>query len=65
MEARSEGRRAVPQVLITCPITESLIPTGVRVTTPDELEDDNLLIACPECGRDHEWTRKEAVLSAE
>lgn len=28
-------------------------------------DDALLLIACPECGRDHEWTRDDAVLAAE
>lgn len=59
----AKGRR-VPQVLITCPITKSLIPTGIHVTNLEDVDDDNLLIACPECGRDHEWTRNDAVLAA-
>ena len=62
---RSKGREPMPQVLIPCPVTGDLVPTGVQVTTLEDVEPEgNLLIACPECGRDHEWTRKDAVLAA-
>ena len=53
----------MPQVLIPCPVTGDLVPTGVQVTTPEDVEPEgNLLIACPECGRDHEWKREDAAL---
>lgn len=56
----------MPPVLIPCPTTGELVPTGANVPRLDELGDDTLLlIACPECGRDHEWTRSDAVLAAE
>jgi hypothetical protein len=51
-------------VLITCPATHELIPAGIDVRQLDELADRNLLVACPECGHDHEWTPEDAVLSA-
>ncbi|MGI8657465.1 MAG: hypothetical protein ACR2K4_01680 [Candidatus Limnocylindria bacterium] len=54
----------MPPVLITCPITDDLIPTGLDVNDLDELQADNLLTACPVCGRDHEWTPADAVLAA-
>ena len=54
----------MPQVLISCPITRELIPTGVHVVSLEDVErQENLLIACPECGRDHEWKREDAVLA--
>ena len=56
----------MPPVQISCPTTGDLAPTGVTATGLEELGDDALLlIACPECGRDHEWTAGEAVLAAE
>ena len=42
----------MPPVLIACPITDDLIPTGLEVNDLDELANDNLLTACPICGRD-------------
>lgn len=53
----------MPPVLIACPVTGDVVPTGVDVHSRDELEDDHLLIACPECGQDHEWGKTEAILS--
>ena len=62
---RPTGREPMPQVLISCPITGELIPTGVHVVSLEDVErQGNLLIACPECGRDHEWKREDAVLAA-
>lgn len=52
----------MPPVLIACPVTGELVPTGVDVHSLDELEVDHLLIACPECSQDHEWGPTEAVL---
>ncbi len=51
-------------VLITCPTTNELIPAGLDVSALEDLPDDNLLVACPECGQDHQWTPSDAVLSA-
>lgn len=50
-------------VLISCPRTGALVPTGANVEDIDELEPTNMLIDCPDCGADHEWTPVEAVLS--
>jgi len=54
------------QVLIACPTTGDLVPTGIDVDALEELNDEpeRLLIACPVCGRDHAWTPVEAVLAA-
>jgi len=65
-EWQSTGRNAgMPPVLIQCPFTEELVPTGAQAESLEALEADNLLIACPECGRDHEWTPADAVLAAQ
>lgn len=39
-----------------------LVPTGVDADSRDELEPHNVLIACPSCAEDHEWTPDEAVI---
>ncbi len=57
----------MPPVLIACPETNDLVPTGAHVNALKDLErlpDGNLLIACPDCGRDHEWTAEDAVVAA-
>lgn len=56
----------MPPVQISCPTTGDLVPTGVTAGSLEELGDDALLlIACPECGRDHEWAAADAVLAPE
>jgi hypothetical protein len=55
----------VPPVLIACPVTGDLVPTGETVASLEELQGEHLLIACSDCGRDHEWTRAEVVFAAE
>jgi hypothetical protein len=56
----------MPPALITCPTTGDLVPTGAIVSSLEELGDESLLlIACPECGRDHEWNARDAVLAPE
>ncbi len=58
------GIYSMAAVLIACPSTNALVPTGMHVPTLDDLEPVNLLIDCPDCGRDHEWTPHDAVLSS-
>jgi len=55
------------QVLIACPTTGDLVPTGIDVESLEELNEvpQRLLISCPVCGRDHEWTPVEGVLAAD
>jgi hypothetical protein len=50
-------------VLIICPQTGDLVPTGVTADVLDELPAVNVLIGCPSCGGDHEWGRNEAVIT--
>ena len=49
-------------VLVECPTSGSLVPTGVYVLGPSEIEPINLLPSCPDCGRDHRWRPSDAVL---
>jgi hypothetical protein len=58
------GIYSMAAVLISCPATDALVPTGENVSSLDDLEPKNLLLDCPDCGDDHEWTPIDAVLSA-
>ena len=57
----------MPQVLIACPTSGDLVPTGVDVVTLEQVYDEpgHHLNPCSVCGRDHEWNREEAVLASE
>jgi hypothetical protein len=50
-------------VLIACPVTYDLVPTGVHVADLAELNGQNLLAACVSCGGEHRWRPLEAVLA--
>jgi hypothetical protein len=54
----------MPPVLIVCPFSEELVTTRVDAMTLDELDQDNVLAGCPDCGQAHKWTPEDAVLSA-
>ena len=54
-----------PPVLIACPVTGELVPVGTNVASLEALEGEYLLIACPECGGNHDWTPADAVLAPE
>lgn len=64
LDRSHDGVYSTAAVLIACPATDALVPTGMNVSSLDNLEPINLLLDCPDCGRDHEWTPMEAVLSA-
>ena len=56
----------MPPVLISCPQTSGLVPTGAQAKDAKDLEnlpDENVLLACPECGSDHAWTPLDAVVA--
>jgi len=58
----------MPPILVMCPITEDLVPTGQHADSEEELEALQgrfTMLACPECGRDHEWASPDAVLAPE
>ena len=50
-------------VLISCPQTGDLVPTGITAEVLDELPSLNVLNGCSACGGDHEWRRDEAVIT--
>lgn len=50
-------------VLITCPQTDELVPTGATADVLDELPPLDVLNGCQGCGGDHEWRRDEAVVT--
>jgi hypothetical protein len=50
-------------VLIACPTTYDLVPTGVHVADLAELNGEYVLAACVSCGGDHRWRPLEAVLA--
>ena len=53
-------------VLISCPISGRLVPTGIEAESEDELDmEGHVLLACPDCGADHRWSRMDAVLAVE
>jgi hypothetical protein len=52
------------QVMIRCPITGDLVPTGLEATSLQKLDRaDYLLIDCLECGQDHLWEPSQAILA--
>ncbi len=51
-------------VLVTCPTTGDLVPTGVDTVDLRELDDRAyLLLDCLGCGRDHVWLRTDATIT--
>ena len=53
----------MPAVLIVCPFAEDLVPTRIDAESIDELDEENLLVDCPECGQEHRWTPTQPVMS--
>jgi hypothetical protein len=58
-----KGRAVRKVVLISCPQTGDLVPTGVTADVLDNLPSVNVLNGCPACGGDHDWRRDEAVIT--
>ena len=51
-------------VLIRCPETGDVVPTGVdTVDVADRDDRAYLLIDCVACGRDHVWLRADATIT--
>ena len=52
------------QVMIHCPVTGDLVPTGLQATSMQKLDQAGyLLIDCLECGQDHVWEPSQASLA--
>jgi hypothetical protein len=52
-------------VLMTCPVTGGLVPTGVGAEPDQELLGTRVLLACPDCGDDHWWDPVDAEIALE
>ena len=52
------------QVMIRCPFTGDLVPTGLEASSLEKLDQSQyLLIDCLECGQDHGWEPSQATLA--
>ena len=54
----------MPRVLILCPNTGREVYTGLRMNwfTLDTYDMGRQTLVCPECGAEHEWDERDAVL---
>ena len=54
---------AAAVVLIECPVTHALVPTGTMAERAEQLPLISLLIDCPDCAQDHLWRAADGVLA--
>jgi len=56
----------MPRVMIKCPNTKILIPTGIAMSKSSFDNPTNVLakytVRCPSCGEKHIWSKSDAVL---
>ena len=54
----------MPRVMIECPETKKEVYTGINLNweTFDSYRFGERKLPCPVCGKEHEWTRADAVL---
>ena len=55
----------MPRILIQCPLTEQLVPTGLTTIGEKRFRRSlprSSVTGCPACRRIHAWSREEAVL---
>ncbi len=54
----------MPEILIRCPETGKDLTTGISIPAEAFLkaEFSQNRIACPHCGREHAWSKKDAFL---
>ena len=53
------------RVLLSCPVTERLVPTGYEVEADSGFRralPRSTVLECRSCGRTHSWYRQEAIL---
>jgi hypothetical protein len=55
---------AMPPILIACPVSGNLIPTGSEANRLGEASKPGVVLDCPDCGQDHEWDARDAVFAA-
>jgi len=52
-------------VMIVCPKTGELIPTGIAVNSRSSFENSQFKknsVKCPKCGKNHIWSKKDVQL---
>lgn len=54
----------MPEILIPCPVSGDLVPTGVPRDQLDPLITIYVLVGCQACGDEHMWIARDAVLAA-
>ena len=54
----------MPRVMIECPETGRPVYTGINLNweTFESYRFDSQTLSCPECGRQHQWSRADALL---
>ncbi len=54
----------MPRVLIECPDTGKQVYTGINLNweTFESYKFGAQTLPCPECGREHQWSRADALL---
>jgi hypothetical protein len=56
----------MPRVMIKCPKTFMLVPTGIAMSKSSFDNPTNVLatytVRCPSCGEKHTWSKSDAVL---
>jgi hypothetical protein len=56
---------ALPTVMIRCTVTGAELPTGFSAVSSDLLDRMQacvLVVWCPSCAQNHEWTKEDAFL---
>jgi len=58
----------MPRVMIRCPNTKKLVPTGFAMEKNafdnPTFDLTNNTVHCPACGKDHTWSKRDAVLES-
>ena len=56
----------MPRVMIKCPNTQKLVPTGMAMdkSSFDSSTLTNNTVHCSACGKNHTWSKSEAILEA-
>ena len=56
----------MPRIMIKCPKTKKLVPTGFAMDKASFDNPTNVLtnntVSCPACGQNHTWSKSDAVL---
>jgi len=54
----------MPRVMIECPETKKEVYTGINLNweTFESYRIGKNKLPCPQCGKEHEWTRADALL---